>query len=126
MGLVGPGRDDLPCAADMKMARFQFSFRTLMICVTLYCLVLGGYVGWQKKIVIERAMMRLRLEEKGASFIDFFAVQHPEKSPGWLRRQLGDGDAPFIYRPAGFEISDDEILAMFPEADVQERIPVVL
>ena len=88
-----------------------------MIGVTLLAVPLS-YVGWQKKIVIERATMRLRLEEKGATFIGFFVVQHPEKSPGWLRRLLGDQDAPFIYRPAGFGISDDEILAIYREADV--------
>jgi hypothetical protein len=34
--------------------RFQFSLRTLMIVVTLFCVAVGGYGGWQAKIVMER------------------------------------------------------------------------
>jgi hypothetical protein len=30
--------------------RFQFRLRTLMIVVTMFC-VIGGYVAWHKKIV---------------------------------------------------------------------------
>jgi hypothetical protein len=34
--------------------RFQFRLRTLLICVTAFCVVIGGYTGWQNKIVKER------------------------------------------------------------------------
>ena len=33
---------------------FQFRLRTLMIGVTLFCITVGGYVGWQAKIVRQR------------------------------------------------------------------------
>ena len=34
--------------------RFQFRLRTLFIVVTVLCVVPGGYVIWQRKIVSER------------------------------------------------------------------------
>src|SRR5437588_6840846 len=88
-----------------KRRRYQFSLRTLMIVVTLFCVVVGGYVGWQAKIVAERASMRQRLEAAGA----FFFPERPEFAPSWLRRQLGDFSAPAIYRPSDCGIGDSEI-----------------
>ena len=34
--------------------RFQFRLRTLLIGVTLFCIVVGGYIGSQLKVIRER------------------------------------------------------------------------
>ncbi len=41
-------------ASPSPRRRFEFRLRTLLIVVTLFCVVVGGYVGWQAKIVRER------------------------------------------------------------------------
>ena len=48
--------DEPPNAEPPKRKRrwFQFSLRSLLIMVTLFCAVIGGYVRWQANIVKER------------------------------------------------------------------------
>jgi hypothetical protein len=67
--------------AGMKLPRFQFRLRTLMIVVTLLAVACGN-VGWQAKFVRARTAMRQRLSDKGAAFIDIFTVQQPGKVAG--------------------------------------------
>jgi hypothetical protein len=47
-------------------SRFQFRLRTLLIGVTVFCIVAGGYFGWQAKKVDERkALLRLVMSNGG-------------------------------------------------------------
>jgi hypothetical protein len=107
--------------------RLQFRLRTLLIGVTLLA-VPCAFVGWQAKIVRDRNEMREELESRGAIFLsDAVPGQgHPELSPSWLRRLLGDEDVPYIWTPPherldleGVERFDlDEVRRVFPEAFV--------
>ena len=62
-----------------KRRWFQFSLRTLMIGVTLFCMVIGGYVGWQAKIIRERNAMAHRIES-----IDHGWVEIGRLDQGWV------------------------------------------
>jgi hypothetical protein len=102
------------------MRRFQFSLRTLLIVVTAICLALGGYVGWQKKIVRDRKAMLVKIVER---------ERHPYREwPGlyrmnWIREWLGDQPIVEIVLPpdSSFQNQDfDEIEAAFPEAHVHK------
>ena len=78
--------------------RFQFSLRTLLIVVTLFCVVAGGYVGWQKKIVSERKALRQTVERDGGTIYALSDVGRSGWNPTpkssleipWLRQSFGD------------------------------------
>ena len=56
--LSGPADNVAMTEAPRRNLRwFRFSLRSLMILVTLFCVVVGGYVLSQKQIVRERAAM---------------------------------------------------------------------
>jgi hypothetical protein len=98
--------EDQPNVTRRKPSRFRplhsFSLRTLLIGVTVFC-VIGGYVGSQAKIVKER-----RETEKWAAFTlraafykfaDRWELTHKDKTalqrfhevrPPFIRRLLGD------------------------------------
>ena len=109
-----------------KRRWFQFSLRSLLAGVTLLTIPCS-YVGWQADIVRERSTMRQRLLDKGACFFPGRSPGRykPENSPSWLRRLLGDIDAPAIYLPSVCGIDDAEITATFPESELLDWIPIV-
>jgi hypothetical protein len=65
---------------------FQFSLRSLMIVVTLFCVVVGGYVGWQAKVVRERRAELSRVVEMRLVGIDGADI---EGGIPWIRCALG-------------------------------------
>jgi hypothetical protein len=103
--------------------RFQFRLRSLLIGVTVFCVVVGGFVGWQAKIVRERLALRdscatvaIFLDEEDVLFT------HPprEKSTvSWIRERLGDKAVHAItcYKGIAPETAN-RIVAAFPEADI--------
>jgi hypothetical protein len=94
--------------------RFQFRLRTLMIGVTLFCVVGGGYVVWQKKVVLERKAM---LENPSFHLIGY-RLEVAGTIP-WLRRRLGDFDCLGIIGDEHVSDADLERYRLaFPEADV--------
>jgi hypothetical protein len=127
-GLIGRpiAMDNAAMESEPKRKRrwFQFSLRTLMIGVTLLALIPCGYVGWQAKIVRGRNDMREQLERRGAIFLQdgVPGLSHPELSPSWLRRLLGDEDIPYIWIPPrerlDVEVDLEEVRRVFPEAFV--------
>jgi hypothetical protein len=108
-----------------KRRWFQFSLRTLMIVVTLFCAA-GGYVIRQKKIVSERRAMRYAITKiNGATdghhrtFIDLWNANDAEHAIPWLRTVLGDQAVQSIGLPVVVPLEfRDHVRAMFLEADV--------
>ncbi len=108
----------LPAAPKPKRRWYQFSLRTLLVVVTLICVVVGGYVHWQAEIVRERKQMRSRIVELGGS-IATDSDREPLSRVPWLRRVLGD--EPVAEINMEFGTPDSELLKIreaFPEAEV--------
>ena len=121
-----------PAVADNSaMKRFQFSLRTLMIGVTLLCVLAGGYVINLRSIIAERRAELDRLvalaakdervwRERGSGASippDFDSEPFEQASPGLLRRILGDeavGVVGFLERPTEDEVQ--RLARIFPEA----------
>jgi hypothetical protein len=114
--------------------RFQFRLRTLLICVTLLCVV-GGYVAIQARIVRERLAMDRELTELGCA-TDYFprgtlrdpsitfgfngkTYRPPFPSVSLIRRWLGDR---YIFGIAITRGTPPSVMErarlLFPEADV--------
>jgi hypothetical protein len=113
--------------------RFQFRLRMLMIVVTLLA-VACGYVGWQAKVVRQRAEVLNWLQERGPLKHVVYgtpgydteqdvhrrwsvAINDPDLP--WLRRLLGDHWIMTIIHPTA--AVDDEIERVrkaFPEAQL--------
>jgi hypothetical protein len=94
---------ELTEAADTNTARpkrkrrwFQFSLRTLMIAVTMFCIVVGGYVGQQVKIVQERKAMAQWIKAQGG-----FELPSDDgaERPSFLRCWLGDHTVEEVFWP---------------------------
>ncbi len=113
-GTVNSAMQAEPIKADppkRKRRWFQFSLRTLMIGVTLFCVVVGGYVGWQVKIVKEREAFY------GAYGRDWFGGN--VDSISWLRRRLGDrGFFIVLLPPESSEELHRQATTLFPETSV--------
>ena len=102
--------------------RFQFRLRTLMIVVTLFCLFVGGYVGWQKKIVAERDKMRAFDDCEIIIYGDGPGLYGSKGGIPCFRRWLGDREVNQMFM--SHSASDDEVeryRVAFPEADVSRR-----
>jgi hypothetical protein len=110
--------------------RFQFRLRTLMIAVTLLA-VPCAYLGWQKKIVLERKEMLAQITASGGTVmlvpstpgVTFYPIVNRNGAPvrysaiPAVRRWLGDQYVVNIAPPAGMERECvDRIAALFPEA----------
>ena len=97
---------------SMRLPRFQFSLRTLLIVVTLLAIPCG-YVGWQAKIVRERNEFISRYNCTLSSWSAFY---HDPAIP-WIRRFLGDEAWVAIDLP--ISTSNNELnraAELFPEA----------
>jgi hypothetical protein len=122
-----------------KRRWFQFSLRTLMIVVTLFCVVVGGYVGWQAKIVRERKATAREVTGLGGMMYSatrvtrfgpdaefsmgdrFFKPPYPSVS--FLRRWLGDDWVVGIVLPRSTSAEmEKKVIAAFPEAVVRLRL----
>ena len=69
----------------MKLLRFQFSLRTLLIVVTFFCLTVGAYIGRERAIVAER---KAWLQKTNDIFVRLFAPENNDLP--WMRKMLGD------------------------------------
>ena len=110
----------------MKLPRFQFRLRTLLLGVTLLAVVCG-YVGWQAKIVKERHKAVATYQA-----IAGFAVEVDEtrgaggatttrfpQAP-WPLRWFGEDGFSMIVVPQRTTADEIERLAsLFPEATIQ-------
>jgi hypothetical protein len=116
-----PPRADPP----KRKRRFQFRLRTLMIGITVFCVVIGGYIGWQKKIVRERRSWLIRLQEQGYKYpkigdIVIYAG-NGHGGPNIVRRWLGDEAIIAVALPATISEEDRETtLRLFPESNVTQ------
>jgi hypothetical protein len=114
-----------------KRRWYQFSLRTLMILVTLFCAIAGGYVIHLRNIISEQRAELDRLsaleskDEKvwldrgsGASIPPDFDREPFERASPWLLRTLlGDeavGVIGFVERPTEDEVQ--RLARLFPEA----------
>ena len=111
-----------PKAEPPKRKRrwFQFSLRTLLIVVTLFCVIVGGYVGWQKRIVNERKAYleaNKHVWENGLHVV--FTKGDPNKAPSLIRFWLGDHaqENVFVDENASKDIKQS-VAALFPEATI--------
>ena len=94
---------------------FQFSLRTLMIVVTLFCVTIGGYIGWQRAIIRDRESLA-------------HAPEGLIRGIGWLvsrdeiplvRRWLGDKQySHVILYDSASDVTIERYRAAFPEAIV--------
>ncbi len=106
--------------------KLQFRLRTLMIVVTLLAVPLG-YVGWQAKIVRERATMREYIESVDdgecqlvADVPEFLRKRNPTVS--WIRRLLGDEAIYLVVLPDKTDLDERRrIKAILPEAKLMFR-----
>jgi hypothetical protein len=107
----------------------QFSLRTAMIVVTLFCTLAGGYVVRLRSIIAERRAeldRLIALESKGELSIgrgggsippDLDDEPFEQASPSQLRQLLGDeavGVIAFVKRPTEDEVQ--QLARVFPEA----------
>jgi hypothetical protein len=122
--------------------RFQFRLRTLMIVVTLLA-VPCAYVGWQKKIVLDRKAVADLVNQRGgvimwaSPFEKHFSppgfqvapaevpgeaiIQMPYPKASQLRQWLGDDYALYILCSSS-SLSEEEVVRVkraFPEAYIQ-------
>jgi hypothetical protein len=105
-------------AAEPTSSRpcFQFSLRTLLIGVTLFCVLVGSYVGWQAKIVRER---KSELNRVAKTYLIGVEESDQARTIPWLRRLLGDVTVDFIAVPAETPRDEiDRLHALFPESRV--------
>ena len=110
--------------AAMRLPRFQFGLRTLLIGVTLLCVVIGGYTKWQASIVRERQAwldshprQNILLKQ-----MKHFARADDSQRPSLIRVWLGDKASSGIF---AYSHEDAETAArLFPEAGVWELTPV--
>jgi hypothetical protein len=109
--------------------RFQFRLRTLMIVVTVFCVVIGGYTGWQAKIVRDRkAALGEVLKSHGYVYVRTEGTPIPISREGrtisTLRRWMGDSPMLFvIYAPGTPRDEIRRLEELFPEAVVEEAWP---
>ena len=104
---------------------FQFSLRTLLIGVTLLCVVAGGYVLSQKEIVKERqAELDDVLKRGGIAHADY-TLSQPQwervylSRVSWVREWLGDHAMKWIILPTGATLEEERrVRSWFPEAEV--------
>jgi hypothetical protein len=95
--------------------RFQFRLRTLLIAVTLICVV-AGYVGRQASIVRER---RAELSRPDFTRLVGFDDADTKGAVSWIRRALGDKSVRAILYPVGTDAAElDRLRVLFPEASV--------
>jgi hypothetical protein len=105
----------------MKLPRFQFRLRTLMIGVMLFCVSVGGYVSSQAKIVRERQAW-LDDHPQYPTGEGYFGTLPPidrNQSPSPIRIWLGDKPQSRIVLPV--TIPETEIRfasSLFPEAEI--------
>jgi len=114
---------DPPKADPPKSKRrwFQFSLRTLMIVVTLFCVVVGSYVGWQAKIVRERHIELSRVVDTRLVGID---GADKEGAVSWIRCALGDKRVGSTKMLVGTDAAElDRLRILFPEAKVEVWTP---
>ena len=99
-----------------KRRWFQFSLRTLMIGVTLFCLVVGSYVAHEAKIVRDR-----KSELNRAVNMRLIGIDGGDQSKAipWVRRLLGDVCVNTISMPPDTTFDElDRLRALFPESRV--------
>ena len=121
-----------PSKADPPKRRrrwFQFSLRTLLMGVTLFCIVAGAYVGWQAKIVRER---RAELNRVVDARLVGIADNDEERVIPWIRRVLGDQRVESIKMLVGTDASElGRLRVLFPEAKIEvwtsvdDRLPAI-
>jgi hypothetical protein len=101
---------------DYQRRRFQFSLRTLMIGVTIFCLVIGSYVAHEAKIVRDSKSELNRAVNMRLIGID--GGDQPKAIP-WMRRLLGDVSVNSISMPPDTTTGElDRLRALFPESRV--------
>ena len=97
-----------------KRRRFQFRLRTLMIVVTLFCVV-GGYVAHEAKIAMDRKAM-LETGSDGP-VVDFTVDKGKDAAIPSIRLWIGDHFFSSVHVKQKADI--DRYKAAFPEADVE-------
>lgn len=98
-----------------RRRRYQFKLRTLLIAVVLLSTPLA-WIGWQVKVVRERAQERTWLRHHGVLFVD---ESWGDQRLPWPRDLLGDQRVYSIWLPAKEPVDKSlskRAAAAFPEA----------
>jgi hypothetical protein len=98
--------------------RLQFRLRTLLIGVTLFCVVIAA--GWsadQIRIAWSRAAILTSLRDRGGEYQE--RLGHQPSMRSFLRRLCGDRCVIVVWRPRdGSGPTEDEIKSAFPNAQI--------
>ena len=97
--------------------RFQFRLRTLLIGVTLLA-VACWYVAREVNTARARGSMVDRIVNVEGGFVAHYLKFAP--CP-WIRRLLGDEPVDVVALPISSPLTDQEIHAVFPEAEVEHN-----
>jgi hypothetical protein len=105
-------------APSRKRRWFQFSLRTLMIGVTLFCVVIAaGWCANQARRAWARTSILEAIREHGGEYQERLGHQPSIKS--FLRRLCGDRCVVVVWRPRdGSGPTEDEIRAEFPKVQI--------
>ena len=102
--------------------RFQFRLRTLMIVVTAFCMVVGGYTVNERRLVNERRdyLNSNRIYSSSFRIPAYYAKGDKSKAPSDIRLLLGDKAQweVFVDREASEE-TKRAVAALFPESDIR-------
>ena len=102
--------------------RFQFRLRTLMIVVTAFCVVVGGYTVNERRLVNERRdyLNSNRIHSSSFRIPAYYAKGDKSNAPSGIRVLLGDKAQRevFVERNAPEE-TKRAVAALFPEADIR-------
>jgi hypothetical protein len=110
-------RNAAPIIQPSPSRRFQFHLRTLMIGVTLFCVAIGGYIGWNAKIVRERNGWRTN-----PHFFEPVSFADGGDSLPLLRRLLGDAECFALVADGPISDADlESCQAAFPEARISRE-----
>ncbi len=106
-------------APPRKRRWYQFSLRTVMIVVTLFCVV-GGWFGSEVYRTQHRKQVRIAFESRGGMY--FHQERHPKPFPLPLFRDFL-GDIPYeritFDKDSPLTAADEAVLReTFPEADL--------
>jgi hypothetical protein len=106
--------------------RFQFRLRTLMIAVTLICVVVGGYLGRRAQIARERKTLLDSIKADGGYVTDIRDNSLPVP-PAVLRSVFGDDRVEVLVVP---DTIDNETMAeirrLFPDAEIAKKGDLVV
>jgi hypothetical protein len=108
-------------AATPKSKRrwFQFSLRTLLLVVTVFSFIAGGYTSWQRSIVNKRLaylQAHSHFWENGTCVV--LVNGDRTQAPSGIRIWLGDKPQDNVFVDSATREDTNSVALLFPEADI--------